>query len=82
VLTDLTELDRRLRTRQRLPSQITGIDTPLSAGSGKATITSETVRDWIANMKRPAGAYLMLDTSQPVALCVQRAVAYLTTGEL
>lgn len=82
VLSDLVELDRRLRNRERLPSQLAGVNIPPTAGSGKATIDQDVFRDWIANMKRPANPYLTLDTQQPVEFCVQRAITYIETGKL
>lgn len=81
VLADLTELDRRLRTRLHLPSQITGVDAAPSVGSGKAAVNQEVFRDWIANMKRPVGGYLTLDTQQPVDFCVQQALLYIQSGK-
>jgi predicted kinase len=80
VVADLDELDRRLRTRPRLPSQLAGVWAPPTAGSGKTYISDDVFRDWIANMKRPAIDYLTLDTTQSLDMCVDVAVAYITTG--
>ena len=80
VLTDLDELDRRLRTRPRLPSQVTGVYASPTAGSGKSQVNAEVFHDWITNMKRPENGYLTLDTARPLALCVEEAVAYITTN--
>jgi predicted kinase len=76
-LGDLDELDRRLRTRPRLPSQLAGIRVPPTKGSGKTEIGDEVFRDWIANMKRPAGGYLVLDTTRPLEECLDAALAYI-----
>lgn len=82
VLTDLAELDRRLRSRVRLRSQVAGVDAPPTAGSGKTQIDQDVFRTWIANMKRPTSGYLTLDTAQPVELCSKWAIAYIETGQL
>lgn len=80
VLTDLDELDRRLRTRTRLPSQVAGVYEPPTAGSGKLQIDATIFQDWIMNMKRPENGHLTLDTARPLALCIEQAVAYITIG--
>jgi hypothetical protein len=80
VLNDLDELDRRLRTRPRLPSQLAGVRVPPTEGSGKAQSGDEVFRDRIANMKRPADGYLVLDTSRPLEVCIKEAIAYVETG--
>jgi predicted kinase len=82
VLEDLDELDRRLRTRPRLPSQVAGVRVPPTDGSGKTRIDDEIFRDWIANMKRPQGDYLVLDTSRPLEVCIKEAITYVKTGQV
>lgn len=77
VLQDLDELDRRLQTRVRQPSQVAGVYTPPTPGSGKTQNGTALFRDWIANMKRPADDYLTLDTAQPLEQCVAQALRYL-----
>lgn len=77
VLQDLCELDRRLRTRQRMPSQVAGIYAQPTTGSGKRASGEALFQDWIANMKRPQGAFLTLDTSLPCEECIMAALAYL-----
>ena len=77
VLQDLDELDRRLQTRVRQPSQVAGVYAPPTVGSGKTQNGADLFRDWIANMKRPTGAYLTLDTAQPLEQCVAQALHYL-----
>lgn len=80
VVEDLHELDRRLRTRARLRSQLTGVFEPPSAGSGKGHAGETVFRDWIAHMKRPATGYIIIDMTQPLDACVQAAMTYLETG--
>jgi predicted kinase len=80
VVADLDELDRRLRTRPRLPSQLAGVRAPPTDGSGRTESGDHIFRDWIANMKRPAAGYLVLDTTRPMDKCVEAAIAYITTG--
>ncbi len=80
VVTDLDELDRRLRTRQRLPSQLAGVRVPPTAGSGKTETGDHAFREWMANMKRPAVPYLVLDTSRALEVCSNEALAYIETG--
>lgn len=76
VLDDLSELDRRLRTRLWRRSQVGGIGQ--SINSSRKNITHENVfQDWITNQKRPEGDYLILDTSHPVEVCVAEAIAYI-----
>ncbi len=80
VVADLDELDRRLRTRPRLPTQLAGVWAPPTAGSGKTHMSEDVFRDWLANMKRPATGYLTLDMTQSLDTCVEAAVAYVTAG--
>lgn len=82
ILDDIDELDRRLRTRQRWPSQIEGVYAPPVPGSGKTLSGRPRFEHWIANMKRPNGGYLVLDTSRLPAICVAEAIAYVKSGEL
>lgn len=82
VLHDLDELDRRLRTRQRWPSQIAGVYAPPTPGSGKSQSGQDYFRSLIANMKRPAGNYLTLDTARPLAVCQAEALAYVRAGQV
>lgn len=78
---DLDELDRRLRTRTRLPSQLADIYTAPTPGSGKTQAGPEMFRNWSANMKRPASAYLVLDTARSLTLCLAEALVYTETGQ-
>jgi predicted kinase len=80
VVTDLAEIDRRLRTRSRMPSQVAGVWAPPTVGSGKTQTGADVFQDWIANMKRPAAGYLTLDTTQPLDMCIEAAIAYITMG--
>ena len=80
VLNDIDELDRRLRTRQRWPSQITSVYAPPVPGSGKTLSGQALFEHWIANMQRPEDGYLVLDTARPLEVCVADAVAYANTG--
>lgn len=80
VVDDLSELDRRLRTRPRQPSQVAGIHAQSTVDSGKAYIDEAVFRDWIANMKRPEGKYLLLDTTRPLEACIDEAMDYLCQG--
>ena len=80
VVADLDELDRRLRTRPRLPSQVAGVQVLPTEGSGKAQAGEDVFRDWIANMKRPAAGYLVLDTTRSLDVCIEEAIAYIILG--
>jgi len=78
VVEDLIELDRRLRNRSRLSSQVAGIRKSETEGLGDARLIEERVfEDWVANMKRPTGEYLRLDTSQPLGICIDQALQYI-----
>lgn len=79
-LQDLAELDRRLQTRVRLPSQVAGVYTPPTAGSGKTEHGADLFHNWIVNMKRPQNNYLVLDTAQPLEACVAQARRYVIDG--
>lgn len=81
VLHDLAELDRRLRTRGRMRSQLAGVYAAPTEGSGKTEAGAEVFRHWIANMQRPATDYLTLDTSRPLERCVAEALRYVETGK-
>jgi predicted kinase len=81
VVDDLRELDRRLRTRPRQASQVAGVQAQPTVGSGKTHIDEAVFRDWIANMKRPEGEYLVLDTTQPLEACIEEAMDYLNQGK-
>ena len=76
VLNDLDELDRRLTTRPRLPSQVAGVYAIPTVGSGKQVSGAITFQDWIMNMKRPHTDYLTLDTAQSVESCIAQAINY------
>ena len=80
VVNDLDELDRRLRARPRLPSQLAGVRSPPTAGSGKAHVDEAVFRDWLANMQRPASDYLVLDTTRPLHQCLEAAISYVSAG--
>lgn len=78
---DIDELDRRLQTRLRLPSQLAGVRAQPTEGSGKTETGDAVFRDWIANMKRPSGGYLILDTTQPFKQCLDAALAYIRNND-
>jgi predicted kinase len=74
---DLNELDRRLRTRTRHPSQVAGVSFPLTDSSGKTQTSNEIFSEWIENMKRPDSGYLVLDTMRPLEVCIVEAMRYI-----
>jgi predicted kinase len=74
---DLNELDRRLRTRTRHPSQVAGVSFPLTDSSGKTQTSNEIFSEWIENMKRPDSGYLVLDTMRPLEVCIAEAMRYI-----
>jgi predicted kinase len=74
---DLNELDRRLRTRTRHPSQVAGVSFPLTDSSGKTQSSNEIFKEWIENMKRPDSGYLVLDTMRPLEVCIAEAMRYI-----
>ncbi len=78
---DLEEIDRRLRTRAHLPSQIDGLYKPASKGSGKTGDMKALFREWVDGMKRPAEGHLLLDTTQAIESNLEIALIYIETGE-
>lgn len=76
-LADLDALDHRLRTRSRLPSQLSGIRVPPAIGTGKTEINDAVFREWIDTMKRPTENYLVIDTTQPLESYITTALAYI-----
>lgn len=73
---DLPLLDRRLRARSPQRSQrpsvaASPVDHP---DDGDGTLVFQ---EWSHQMKRPEAGYLRLDTSRPVDVCVQEAIAFL-----
>ena len=81
VVADLDEIERRLRTRPRLPSQITGTGVPPRLGSDKQVMDEELFQQWINTMQRPAAGYLVLDTRQPLDVYLPLALTYINTGQ-
>lgn len=76
-LNDLQELDRRMQSRVRKPSQLAGVFSQPTAGSGKAVSGAEIFQDWIENMKRPSDGHLIVDTAQPFESYMDSVLAYL-----
>ena len=77
ILEDLDELNRRLRKRNRHSSQVAGIRRSERESVGNERLIEESVfEDWIANMKRPEGEYLVLDTGQPLEISIKEAKQY------
>jgi len=79
MVSDLAVLDARLRARRKMPSQVTAVYQTITDGSGNQWSGETLFQDWIAHMKRPQTPYLTLDTTQPIDICLQKAVAYLQT---
>jgi hypothetical protein len=63
-----------------MPSQLAGVRIAPTEGSGKAQSGDDMFRNWSANMKRPNTDYLVLDTTRPVEVCVEAAIAYVATA--
>jgi predicted kinase len=76
VLNDLEQLDRRLRSRPRHPSQVAGVQGQPTPASGEVLVNEQVFLEWMRGMKRPAGDYLVLDTSDDIEAVTQAAVAY------
>jgi hypothetical protein len=80
VTEDIGLLDTRLRSRPALRSQRPSVDAPpIDLAADRERTGSDLFADWIANMKRP-GAYLRLDTTQPLDECVAEALAFLDSA--
>jgi predicted kinase len=80
VTEDIDVLDRRLRTRAGLRSQRQSVyEPPLDLVADQEATGADLFRTWIARMKRPE-QFLRLDTTRPLAVCVDEALAYLSSG--
>lgn len=79
VVSDLAVLDARLRARQKLPSQVTAVYQTITDSSGKQWSGENLFQEWIAHMKRPQTPCLTLDTTQPIDICLEKAINYLQT---
>jgi predicted kinase len=77
LVADLDELDCRLRTRPSLPSQVTGVYLSPTDGNGKTPPGSAVFQEWITGMKRPSSNYLLLDTTQPLTVSLEKAMLYI-----
>jgi predicted kinase len=77
LVADLDELDRRLRTRPSLPSQVTGVYLSPADGNGQTPPGSAVFQEWITGMKRPLSNYLLLDTTRPLAVNLEKAMLYI-----
>jgi predicted kinase len=82
VADDFVLLDQRLRGRTPRRSQrssLGGAPQDLPATSG--VDADELFRTWMADMKRPNTGYLRLDTTVPLAACVEQALAFIDERE-
>ncbi|MEM7334335.1 MAG: ATP-binding protein, partial [Chloroflexota bacterium] len=76
VTNDLTILDARLKMRPTLRSQVRSIKQPPIDIINESYRGEAVFERWIAEMKRPLTHYLQLDTTRPVAVCVNEAVSF------
>ncbi len=79
VLDDFEELEKRLKKRQPLRSQRLGISEPPVDVQKDPLAGEKLFQKWHKGMQRPDGGYLLLDTSESIAVCVAKALAYLAT---
>lgn len=73
---DLEVLDQRLRQRERLPSQMPNLAASFSHAGAPPQPARALIARWVAQAQRPAGPILALDTTQPIAACIDQAIAY------
>ena len=71
-LDDLAALDDRLRSRERMPSQVASI----YSHPRHPNITEATFQDWQANMSRPDDNYLLINSALPPDACITQAVTF------
>lgn len=76
-LGDLSELDRRLRSRTTRPSQIQSLDQEFSHAGKKPRLALELIKEWASGMKRPPNNYLQLDTSNSLEECTSTALEFI-----
>jgi predicted kinase len=79
VTDDLAEISRRLRDRTPLRSQRRDLGVASSdlAQGSEAPSGEALFREWIANMKRPPHSCLRVDTTRPLAECLDVVFAFL-----
>ena len=79
VTMDLSILDKRLKIRDTLRSQVRSIQEPPVDVSNENYQGETVFKQWIADMKRPFKQYLQLDTTQPVETCINQAISFCRT---
>lgn len=75
-LEDLDLLDSRLRQRHSRPSQLNRIGLTINHRGNPPRESRQLIREWAANMQRPDGDYLVLDSVQSIETCVGHALKY------
>ncbi len=79
-LNDLSELDKRLRSRKALTSQILHLDQQFSHAGAAKRRAMDLIVEWAEQAKRPQQDALVLDTARPIADCVLEALTYIDTN--
>ena len=79
-LDDLDELDRRLRSRVTLPSQVQHLDQNFSHAGAAPQRVRGLVEQWAAQAQRPPAGVLLLDTARPIRECTRDVLSYLPAG--
>jgi hypothetical protein len=80
VVEDLKDLDRRLRDRERRPSQIRRVFGPVRDGAGRLHDGEAFFRGGMARTRRPE-RYLRLDTTRPLEDCVREALDFVLSPD-
>ena len=81
VLNDMEALDRRLQARVAKPSQVRSLNQSFSHAGAPPRPARDLIAEWAVRAVRPEGESLVVDTSVPLAECVERALTYVLGGD-
>ncbi len=74
---DLEELDRRLRSRSSMPSQIQHLEQKFAHAGTPPRVARDLIIEWSEKVQRPDWNAIVLDTSHEMAECVADALAFI-----
>lgn len=77
---DLEELDRRLRSRSSMPSQIQHLGQKFAHAGAPPRVARDLIIEWSGKVQRPDWNAIVLDTSREMAECVADALAFIRSN--